>query len=167
MKIIILNFTNPFVKNPKTPYFASDENLKNDHKNRFFRKVHKCAKNIRNVKKLDIRWFLTDLDHFFGHFCRGAKWWIWWVGRAKKTVNLVFLIILRDFLRFICFWRAKLTAKTISGASLVSTRSYVTVCLDFPEFIWIFLAFYSNFRHFIHQKTTKNVFWLQKKIEKW
>ena len=47
------------------------------------------------------------------------------------------------------------------------TRSYVAVCLDFLEFIGIFHGFYSNFRHFNHQKTTKNVFWLQKKIKKW
>ena len=36
LKIIILDFTTPFVKNAKTPYFGSDENSRNDHKNRFF-----------------------------------------------------------------------------------------------------------------------------------
>ena len=40
-QIIILDFTTPFVKNAKTPYFGSDENSRNDHKNPFFRKVHK------------------------------------------------------------------------------------------------------------------------------
>ena len=54
-----------------------------------------------------------------------------------------------------------------NGRYAVACGHLVAVCLDFLEFIWIFLAFYSNFSHFIHQKTAKNVFWLQKKIENW
>ena len=49
----------------------------------------------------------------------------------------------------------------------MSTRPHKAVCLDNFEFIWFFLAFYSKFSHFGHQKTAKNVFWLQRKIENW
>ena len=50
----ILSLKTSFVKNAKKTYFGFEKNSKIDQKNRFFRKVHKCAKNVRKVGKSQI-----------------------------------------------------------------------------------------------------------------
>ena len=93
----ILSLKTSFVKNAKKAYFWSEKNSKTDQKNRFFRKVHKWAKFVREIKKSQNEWFLTDLEHFFGHFLKQPKWLISLVHRAKISYFCHFRLLFPFF----------------------------------------------------------------------